>query len=896
MSEPLLARALASGASIVTPNNRLARDIVARFDAARHAEGARAWSAARALPWTMWLDRLWLAALAAHAHPAPRALFDQHATQELWYTVVAADRRDLLSARGAARLAAEAWALFHAWRDSGERLANPAMAVPNEDAVVFSEWAARYRSRLDELDALDTAQLPDVLSETARAAWIAPLGPVALYGFIALTAQQRRLLAALRTAGMTIDEVPAFTPVASIRRRTAIPNTALELVQALNFARARVEANADARIAIVIADLEARRDEVVALAEEILCPEHLLSVAPDAPRPYGISLGEPLASVPLVACALDLVALACGNVPATTAASVIRTPFLPDARTHWKQRAEAERHWLGLGQREVGWRDVVAALRQCDPSLHRRFNALTQPSPARRLPRDWARAWSDWLAALGWPGTATLTSAQWQAREAWAGALARFAASGTIAGMLPADAALDSLRTLFGETQFQPEAAPAPIRILGVLEAAGLSFDGAWLAGFDANRWPPAAHPNPFLPLAWQQARGVPRAHPDTALTQARQLTAALGGIAPEVIASHAAVIDDAPADISPLFAAWESIDAAQLPRFDRLTDMMCHGAMERWSDRGASLSAPGARMRGGAGLFESQSACPFQAYARYRLDTDAWSACPDGLSPQERGEIVHAMLKAFWDNVHDHATLIGLDATALTASIDAAVLAGRDKMTSARWQSLAPAVAHAETMRLAATLRAWLDEAERPRPPFRVRAHEQVVDFELDGIALRARVDRVDELAPGALAIIDYKSGRAVRPVRWFAPRPEGIQLALYAHALRTSADAPVRALAFAQLKAGAIAVAGLTEQQALWPALDVVGEGARVPAISWQNAQEQLRDRLAMLASEIRDGVADVSPRNQTTCRHCGMHSLCRIQLLDDRADEPDAATADE
>ncbi len=79
----------------------------------------------------------------------------------------------------------------------------------------------------------------------------------------------------------------------------------------------------------------------------------------------------------------------------------------------------------------------------------------------------------------------------------------------------------------------------------------------------------------------------------------------------------------------------------------------------------------------------------------------------------------------------------------------------------------------------------AWLDEGERVRPPFRVRGHEQAVDCELEGVAVRVRVDRIDELDAGGLAIIDYKSGRVVKPARWFAPRPEGVQLAVYAHGL---------------------------------------------------------------------------------------------------------------
>ena len=891
----VLDQALAGGATAVTPNNRLARDVAARFDAARRAAGERAWNAAQALPWTLWLDRLWRAALAGGVQPSPRVLLDRDATRELWHSIVAGERRPLLNPRGAARRAAEAWNVFHAWRDAGESLRSAA-GGGHEDSIVFARWAERYQSRLDALGSIDAAQLPDVLAQIAHASWVGRGAGVLLHGFLALTRQQRRLVDALRDAGLTIDEVPAETRAASQRRRVACASPRDEMARALGYARTRIAAEPRARVAIVVADLEERRDGMLALADEILCPEHLLALKPDTPRPYGISLGEPLSAVPIVAGALDLIGLATGSVEATRAATAVRSPFLPDADSRWMARAGAEREWLRLGQRRVEWVDVLRALRGHEPSLHQRWSALTPPSRTSRVPREWARVWSEWLARLGWPGTATLTSAQWQAREAWAGALARFAALGMVTGPLRASAALDVLQSTLAETLFQPEAEPAQIQILGVLEAAGLSFDAAWLAGFDARHWPQAVAPNPFLSIAWQQARGVPRANADTALAQARQITAALGALANDVIVSHVHTIDDAPAPVAPLFAAWEATDAARLACAAPFADAFATGVAERSVEQGqAPPLAAGAAIRGGAALFDSQSACPFQAYARYRLRTAAWSACPEGLSAAERGIVLHETLKAFWDEVGDRATLDALDAGTLSARIAAAVETGRSKLEAARWRALAPAVAQAEAVRLETTLRAWIDEGERGRPPFRVRGHETFVECDIEGLGLRVRIDRVDELAGGGLAIIDYKSGRVVQPSRWLGVRPEGIQLAVYASALEPTTDEPIRALAYAQVRAGDIAVAGLAETSTLWPALD--DNVQRIGAADWQDARARLREQVVRLARDFRGGAAAVAPRDpRTTCRYCELDALCRIQWLDDRGSGADAGAGDE
>jgi ATP-dependent helicase/nuclease subunit B len=891
MPQSFLGEALAAGASIVTPNNRLAREIALQFDAARMAAGERAWVPAQALPWGMWVERVWLIASAAAATPRV-ALLEEGAARELWHRIVADNAPGLLNIRGAARHAAQAWSLFHAWRDPGESLAH-IVASGDDDARSFAEWGGTYAQRLTALAAVDQAQLPHVLAQSVSTTWTAGLGRVVLYGFLALTPQQRRLITTLRNAGVVIDELAIDDRPARSRHQVACATPSLELEQALAFARSRVVADPRARVAIVVADLDARRSETIALAEEILCPERLLALAPDASRPYDISLGEPLGGVPIVASALDLIALSAGELDATAAAAVIRSPFLPDANSRWHARGAIERRWRQEGRRAVTWNDVAAALRRHDGDLHARFATLPPMPRGEQLPRDWARLWSDWLRALGWPGTAALASEQWQAHEAWSSALARFAATGMITGEVPARTALASLRALLADTSWAPEGGLAQIRILGVLEAAGLRFDCAWLAGFDAQRWPPAPAANPFLPLAWQRLRRVTGAHPDTALVRAQQLTEQLEAIADEVIVSHAEHIDDAPSAMSPLFASWPQLpDAARPTRDPRWSESMPAVELERRrDDRAPPLSERG-ELPGNAGLFESQSACPFQAFARYRLRSDAWDECPEGLSAKERGTVLHAVLTAFWDDVRDHATLVALDGADLAARIARAVDAGKSKLPAARWQALPPAIASAETRRLAVTLHAWVGDGEKTRPAFRVQGHEQPIAFELEGIAVRARIDRIDELDAGGLVVVDYKSGFVVRPARWFAPRPEGAQLAVYAHGLDAASVGPIRALVFAQVKAGEIEVSGLAEAGGLWPGLDVPQAGRGQLPATFDEARARLDAGLVALAREIRDGIADVTPRDRAACQYCEQKPLCRIRTLDDPLDAAERA----
>ena len=223
-----------------------------------------------------------------------------------------------------------------------------------------------------------------------------------------------------------------------------------------------------------------------------------------------------------------------------------------------------------------------------------------------------------------------------------------------------------------------------------------------------------------------------------------------------------------------------------------RRADAIRAVALERIADDRAPPLPAGTYVRGGAQLFDSQSACPFQAFARFRLRADAWAPCPDGLSAAERGIVLHAMLKAFWDDVRDHATLVISLSRRLAATDRRRVTAGKTKLPPARWRALPPAVADAESHRLAATMLHGSSSTSCRGRRFVAQANEQAIETDVEGVAVNVRIDRIDALASGGLAIVDYKSGRVVQPPRWFAARPEGIQLAVYAHAVERSGGRP--------------------------------------------------------------------------------------------------------
>lgn len=880
------AAALAAGTLIVTPNKRLARALRLRHDAAQVAAGAAAWPAARTLPWPAWLAQLWQDALAEGALPAPQPLLTPAAAAFLWDRI-AASSGNLLDARGAAVAAADAWRTLHAWRHLSEGFDAWRHAGISDDVALFAAWAGEFAATLRAQDRLDMALLPDTLAPAAARVRRWRGMPVVLAGFLELSPQQQRLLTALRAGGMTITELALPRPRAGAQRhRVACASAADELRNAMAQARAWALASPSLDIGLVFGDLRERRAEIRAAADDILVPEIAARVDPDVARPYNLSLGEPLLDVPLVSTAMALLAWSAAPLPIAAAAALLRARHLPRGGESWSRRAALERRWRADGVAEVTFGAMLAVLPDVDPSLAEHWRRAMPPESGRNTPAAWADAWRAWLAALGWPGDESLGSAEWQARDAFWRALGEFATLGDVAGPLVRGDAVATLRAALAHTLFQPDVTGARIHILGTLEASGLEFDRLWLAGMSATRWPGSAAPNPLLPLAWQRERGVPRADARRLLHFAQAATAAFASAADRVVASHSRLEDDAPAAVSALIADWPEAPAPAGPMFAGQAAALAAArpAMESVGDAAGPPLPPGSHAGGGAGVIEAQSECAFRAFARYRLRIPEWPGENVGLAPNERGGLLHRAMAAFWAAVGDHAQLCVLDAAALRREVGAAVAVAVAAVDARRWRALPAPVAAAETERLGALMGAWLDGFERARPPFVVRDREVGAELALGELAFRLRIDRVDELRDGGVAIIDYKSGHAPGAAQWFQARPAGTQLGLYALALRAARpDEAIRAVAYARLKAGDIGVVGLTADLDAWPGVPDVAARRRLPVASWAEVETFWRNEYGVLARAFRTGQASVDPRSGDVCARCDMQALCRIERGD-------------
>lgn len=357
---------------VVTPNRRLARFLHRDFDLAQRARGLTAWATPSILPYPQWLEALWTDAVADDAATDAALLLTPAQSALQWRHLVETDeqRVPLLDPRGAAELAADAWSLVHQWGAGGESWrAWRQDSSDADDPAVFARWAEAYAAGLHAVHGLDLALLPDALAALGGRLG-RNLRPTVLAGFLELTPQQERLFAALRAAGGNLQNLDSLPDLDVNASRTVAATPRDEIAAALAWAREHAFARPEARIGIVVEDLAARRDEIVALAQDLLCPGAILPGATSS-APFEISLGIALADVPLIGTALDLIALAESPLPIGNAAVALRSAYLPAAEAEWPRRARIERDWIEEGRREVTLADAIAALQRCSPSSRR---------------------------------------------------------------------------------------------------------------------------------------------------------------------------------------------------------------------------------------------------------------------------------------------------------------------------------------------------------------------------------------------------------------------------------------------------------------------------------------------------------------------------------------------
>ena len=845
-------------ATLIASSTRLARALAQDYHADQRRHGRSVWSAPAILPWPGFLRRCWRERLLSGAAGPMLLAPDQELA--VWEQVIAesAEGLGLLRVPETAARAMEAWALAQAWE-----LPVDARFEVSDDSAAFLGWAREFQRRCERNRWLEEARLASVLTDLFERGELPPFGATQLAGFDELTPQQRRFVATLPGSGLAA--APAFesTPYC-VRLR----DTASELRGAARWAREVLERDPEARIGVVVPNLESLRNSADRIFREALHPG---AVFEDFNRAYHLSIGRPLAGYPLVAVALLLLDLAAGPINVTDAGMLLRSPFLAGAIGEMGRRSQLD---ANLRNRSV-WTASSAELRAEANRCAELSKALLRleremrAAPELQTASAWSRAFSRLLESAGWPGERPLTSAEYQLVEAWNKALSSFATLDAVTPRMKLAEALARLRRLAERTPWQPGDEDAPVQILGMLEASGLEFDHLWVMGLHEDALPAPANPNPFIPVAMQRDYRLPHSSPDREMEFAGRVLSRLAASAPDLVFSCPQREQDRELAPTPLWSgAWRRHDDESLVS-SWTAEIMASGrsALETLRDARGPAASPEPAQRGGTSLLRDMAACPFRAFARYRLGARPLEESSPGLTPREKGTALHRTLALTWAELRDRNRLTGLTSQELREVIARNTRAALDELGPGLGRTL-------EQIRLESLLYDWL-EVEKTRAPFTVLTPETECIAEIGSLSLRTRVDRVDQLEDGRRILLDYKTGE-VKTGAWSGDRPDDPQVPLYC----AGSFEPLAGAALVQIQAGTLGFRGILDNPSLLPHFKPMkldnGLSLSEQVVEWRRVLGKLADRFVA-------GDAEVDPKPHA-CDFCGLDALCRVKESSD------------
>ncbi|HEY1899253.1 MAG TPA: PD-(D/E)XK nuclease family protein [Steroidobacteraceae bacterium] len=815
----------------------------------------------------------------------------------LWRAAVAeAAARLSLPPTGLVDAVRQAAALLFEWRIPPAALRQSG----TPEALLLSHSLEAIDARLAQLGATAPWRaLQDLAREPPAAA---PL----FAGFGYLTPARGALLAAWAQRGTVVAEA-ACTFAAAPGSVVQAPDPATELALVAQWCRARLSAAPTARLLVIVPDLAQRQAEVRRVFDEALDPGYLRADLEAAGTPYAVEGGRPLLSYAPIAAGLSTLQLLGSDVELAQISQWLRGGF-------WLQPDASRRALLDVWLRSVvpprlRVTQLLQALRAAPPALLAPADEIAAllvrlqdafAGGSRAGMGTWSGRFAQVLALCGLHAGAARQrgSHAQQVLLRLDELLQECAALPPALGMFNAAEALTVFTQLLTRTRFEPATGDAPVTVTASLADPVLRYDGIWVSGLHAEAIPERARFDPLIPVSLQRQAGIFTANAAALVGQAQQALQTLCRSSHEFLLSAPAHADDLQLAASPLLAPYahrlyspsgSGAGLAGAIRASRQVESLVDERGAPWPD-GVPLPA-------GTRAIELQSRCPFRAYAQLRLGAEPLESPEPGITPRERGRLLHRALELLWQRLGGSSGLAAARAeqaqsrlvSECVAQAASEILRGADTEggPDGALSAAADATGLLELRRAAierelgraGRLINTLCDVEADRAPFRIHELEAAHRLVIAGALINVRIDRVDEFVDGTHAILDYKSGRALTP-DWEVARTTHPQLLVYLLA----AGVPVSTLAVAHLDPKAVLFKGIGDADSRLPGVKGVTSPAAdplAPANIWSRQLGVWNEQVAQLAGDFVAGLARVDPMDGA-CDYCHLHAFCRIADL--------------
>jgi len=861
---------LSAGAHWVTVNQRLARFRLQQFEAKQTEQGKLAWKTPNISSWSVWLQQQWLQdGEGLLLSPQQEALF--------WRDVVSDDEQThVLQPKALAKQAMDAWLIL------ADYFIDPAcLASGGDEHQALLRWAHQVQQRIQQNNT-NFIQRHQLLALLCEQPCLSTPKTLVLDGFDALNPAQAHYLKHLQASGFEILTVQQDGE-ATLPTLQAYHDEESELRLVCQHIRQTIAQHPSSNIGLLIPDLEQRATWVSQILREELAPALSLKSETELEGEYfNLSLGSVLAKQPLIHTALNLLSLTLQpDWDTPTITQLLHSPYLKGFIDEVDARAALDKHIRAENNPSLSLKQLLYITQHHTvktPILEEVLQDLSftlsesKPYSGKTLLSHWLHETDTFLTQMGCFENISLSYETAQL-QGWKDMIHQLIGLDDFCGKLTWAEAFGRLKEYAFEQMFRPAPGLANIQVMGFLEASNLEFDETFIISMDDNTWPPAAKPHPLIPVDIQVQHQTPHANSEREWFYAQTVWRNLMYSAPIIHVSYAKNREHQEMQPSPLLGGLsqgKDMTFASQRYASQLQQQQV--TLEDIQDMAYPVDKDES-IRGGTGILAAQSACSFQAFAKYRLKLEGLETPTSGLNSREQGIMLHQVLETFWLQHPSQQRLLDLiEAKILDAEIQSCI--------SNAWRSLKRFVPshtkHLEERRLIRLIRDWL-LLEAERAPFKVVEREVWRDVKLGDLVLHTKLDRIDVDGEGRRIILDYKTGDSVAG-KALGERPDAPQLPAYLLAEQDK-GLSIDALAFAQVRFEGMGFKGFAKDDAVLPKLKAY-KGKKDQPEDWDELTQHWQDTLNRLADEFMAGEANVAPKTSQSCTYCDFEGLCRVQ----------------
>jgi len=883
--------------TILTPNNRSVSAILQEYGALKNKQrnGENSWLKPQVFAIDIWLQQLWQQAAANGIVPFFELdLLDRFNEQFIWVNILRSSFNDfpLLNIEEAAASVARSYQFYNQWKlSSDSEIENYRNA---KDFKVFLNWSDQFQEfcQSNQLCNLtDASSL--IISHLDELQHLLPKN-LLLVNFTQPPPLYSELFDALsnhvelsESNGPALGKGAEFKPSAlntDTTKRFQFSNAAEEVEACVSWCLEQSEENKEAHIGIVMAHGLALEPIV---EQEFFRRMSLADMGEqNSPPPFNrLSSNESFIETKIASFALAILELNNEQIETERFCRLLQSSNLIAADQEMQARIALEiklrnsveaicrlsslQEFMGKESSSYYCPILAGKLLQ--------FTELKRRASHRQSAQQWADLFQQQLQLMGWPGSSSNTVQQRQ----WQQINDQLGASSKSLGLLDFAAASRALKMLLKRNKQKVEHNPhLQISLLGIDEAVDFKFSHMWILGVDEKSWPSTTNPVSFLPYYLQAKHNMPGASNQLQLELAQtQLLLSRKATSGQYVLSHHQFDEELKLRASALS---NSIPITEVPEALRnLPEPFAAQKLEIVQEALHIPIKPEEKPSGGSGLLSNQSNCPFRAFASNRLKARKLPEFELGLTPIARGNAMHLALEMLGKSLDSLSKLQLSSSAQREAAISESVEAAIGLLKKSFPETMTPAFSDLESTRLRNLLQGFL-ELESSRSEFSILATEEKISWTHSKLSLNFRIDRIDQLQDGSIALIDFKTGKKVN-YKWFDQRPDDMQLPLYQLAIAENSNHNVSATLILQINAENIALLGTTDADNIHPDLKTLAKSRSYDG-DWPQLQARWNSIIHSLIEEFENGLLAIAPtRGSLTCRYCDYHSLCRISEFD-------------